>query len=80
MTILLLRFCAISASLEVHEWPAWCRPAQFAEETRKADRVVPWGIIWSVVAQAFLGMSYLIVLLFCIQVGLHASTDAFLCI
>lgn len=32
--------------------------------------MVPWGIIWSVVAQAFLGMSYLIVLLYCIQVGL----------
>lgn len=50
------------------------RPAQFAEETKRADRVVPWGIIWSVVATAFLGMSYIVALLYCVQVlgGAHA--------
>ena len=45
-----------------------CRPAQFAEETKGADRVVPRGIVWSVVGTAVLGSSYLLTLLFCIQV------------
>lgn len=42
-------------------------PAQFAEETKRADRVVPWGIVLSVVGTAVLGFSYLLTLLFCIQ-------------
>ncbi len=43
------------------------RPAQFAEETKRADKVVPWGIVLSVVGTAVLGFSYLLTLLFCIQ-------------
>ncbi|EIE25063.1 amino acid transporter [Coccomyxa subellipsoidea C-169] len=42
-------------------------PAQFAEETKKADRAVPWGIMWSILVTAVLGFAYLVVLLFCIQ-------------
>ena len=49
-----------------------CRPAQFAEETKGADRVVPRGIVWSVVGTAVLGSSYLLTLLFCIQVNCSA--------
>ena len=43
-------------------------PAQFAEETKAADRTVPKGIMWSIVVTAVLGFGYLVVLLFCIQV------------
>ncbi|KAK9908694.1 hypothetical protein WJX75_001534 [Coccomyxa subellipsoidea] len=42
-------------------------PAQFAEETKRADVAVPWGITLSVVANFFLGLSYMLTLLFCIQ-------------
>ncbi|BDA41316.1 Amino-acid permease BAT1 [Coccomyxa sp. Obi] len=42
-------------------------PAQFAEETKSADRTVPKGIMWSIVVTAVLGFGYLVVLLFCIQ-------------
>ena len=48
------------------------RPAQFAEETKRADRVVPWGIVLSVVGTAVLGFSYLLTLLFCIQARFRA--------
>ena len=44
------------------------RPSQFAEETKRADRVVPWCIIWSVLGTALLGTSFLLTLMFCIQV------------
>lgn len=47
-------------------------PAQFAEETKRADRAVPWGIMWSILVTALLGFAYLVVLLFCIQVS-HPS-------
>lgn len=43
-------------------------PAQFAEETKNADVAVPHGIVWSVVANFGLGLSYMLTLLFCIQV------------
>ena len=43
-----------------------CRAAQFAEETKRADWVVPWGIVLSVLGTAILGSSYLLTLLFCI--------------
>ena len=42
-------------------------PAQFAEETKRADVAVPWGIVWSVVANFGLGLSYMLTLLFCVQ-------------
>lgn len=45
-----------------------CRPAQFAEETRRADRVCPWAIVWSVVCTAIFGLAYVLALLFSIQV------------
>ena len=45
-----------------------CRPAQFVEETKQADRVAPWAIVWSVLATAVLGSSFLFTLLFCVQV------------
>ena len=51
-----------------------CRPAQFAEETKRADRVVPHGVVWSVVGTAVLGSSFLLTLLFCIQVQKTKST------
>ena len=52
------------------------RPAQFAEETRRADRTVPRAIVLSVLACGVLGFSYLLTILFCIQVrggGRHAA-------
>ncbi|KAK9902829.1 hypothetical protein WJX75_007746 [Coccomyxa subellipsoidea] len=42
-------------------------PAQFAEETRRADRVCPWAIVWSVVCTAIFGLAYVLALLFSIQ-------------
>ncbi|KAK9902676.1 hypothetical protein WJX75_002307 [Coccomyxa subellipsoidea] len=42
-------------------------PAQFAEETRRADRVCPWAIVWSVVCTAIFGSAYVLALLFSIQ-------------
>ncbi|KAK9909174.1 hypothetical protein WJX75_008248 [Coccomyxa subellipsoidea] len=42
-------------------------PAQFAEETKRADVAVPSAIVLSVIANFGLGLSYLLVLLFCIQ-------------
>lgn len=50
-----------------------CRPAQFAEETKKADKVVPRGIVWSVIGTAILGWTFLLSLLTCIQVRLGVS-------
>ena len=47
-------------------------PSQFAEETRKADRVVPKAILWSIIACGILGGALVLVLLFCIQVSLTA--------
>lgn len=67
----LLSGASIPESLRTDGLPR--RPAQFAEETKKADRVVPQGIIWSVIATAFLGMSYILVLLYCVQVGLSTG-------
>lgn len=49
-------------------------PAQFAEETRRADRTVPWGIMLSIAVTAVLGFGYLVVLLFCIQVDLPPAS------
>lgn len=48
-------------------------PAQFAEETKRADVAVPWGIVWSVIANFGLGLSYMLTLLFCIQARAKAS-------
>ncbi|CAL8461967.1 g1498 [Coccomyxa elongata] len=42
-------------------------PAQFAEETKRADRVVGWGIVLSVVLSSIMGLAFLLCLLFCIQ-------------
>ncbi|EIE25067.1 amino acid transporter [Coccomyxa subellipsoidea C-169] len=42
-------------------------PAQFAEETKRADRVVGWGIVLSVAASSVFGLGFLVCLLFCIQ-------------
>ena len=44
------------------------RPTLLAEETRRADVIAPYAIIWSVVTSAVLGMGFLLVVLFCIQV------------
>jgi hypothetical protein len=44
-----------------------CRPAQFAEETRRADKTVPRAIVLSVLVCGALGFSYLLTILFCIQ-------------
>ncbi|BDA51279.1 Amino-acid permease BAT1 homolog [Coccomyxa sp. Obi] len=42
-------------------------PAQFAEETKRADATVPRAIVISVVVNAFIGFAYLLAILFCIQ-------------
>jgi amino acid transporter len=44
-------------------------PAQFAEETKRADKVIGWGIVLSVLASCIMGFGYLVCLLFCIQVS-----------
>ena len=43
-------------------------PAQFAEETRDAARIVPWAMVTSVVATALCGGLHLAALLFSVQV------------
>ncbi|KAK9909069.1 hypothetical protein WJX75_006719 [Coccomyxa subellipsoidea] len=42
-------------------------PTLLAEETRRADVIAPYAIIWSVFTSAVLGMGFLLVVLFCIQ-------------
>ena len=44
-------------------------PAQFAEETKRADKVIGWGIVLSVLASSMMGLGFLVCLLFCIQVS-----------
>lgn len=44
-----------------------CRPAQWAEETKRADRTVPWAIMISIVGTSILGLAYMISILFCIE-------------
>ncbi|KAK9908831.1 hypothetical protein WJX75_003486 [Coccomyxa subellipsoidea] len=42
-------------------------PAQWAEETKRADRTVPWAIMISIVGTSILGLAYMISILFCIE-------------
>ena len=53
-----------------------CSPAQFAEETKRADRTVPWAIVLSLSLNAVLGILYILVILFCLPVspGLSCMT------
>ena len=46
-----------------------CSPAQFAEETKRADRIVPWGIALSLPLNFILGLCYILVILFCLPVS-----------
>lgn len=50
---------------------ASCRPSQFAEETKQADKVVPWGIVLTTALNGTFGLAYIISILFCIQVSLR---------
>ena len=45
-----------------------CSPAQFAEETRRADRTVPRGIVYSTLLNFTFGLGYIIVILFSLPV------------
>ncbi|EIE25066.1 putative GABA-specific permease [Coccomyxa subellipsoidea C-169] len=42
-------------------------PAQFAEETKSADRIVPWGIVNTTALNGTFGLAYIVAILFCIQ-------------
>ena len=44
------------------------RPAQFAEETKRADVIVPWGLVLGCALTGVMGFGYLLVLFYCIQV------------
>ena len=44
------------------------RPAQFAEETKKADKTVPRAIVLSMILTAVLGFAFLLAILFSMQV------------
>ena len=44
------------------------RPAQFAEETKRADRNVPYGMITAVIWEAALGLAFTLAFLFCLPV------------
>ena len=50
-----------------------CRPAQFAEETRKADFYVPWGLVLGCALTGVMGFGYLLVLFYCIQVAFASN-------
>ena len=53
-----------------------CSPAQFAEETRRADRRVPRGIVISTLLNFTFGLGYIVVILFCLPVRLRPSSQA----
>ena len=50
-----------------------CSPAQFAEETRRADRLVPRGIVFSTLLNFTFGLGYIVVILFCLPVRLRPA-------
>ncbi len=56
-----------------------CSPAQFAEETRWADRMVPRGIVFSALLNFTFGLGYIVVILFCLPVRLRPSKSVPLC-
>ena len=56
-----------------------CSPAQFAEETRRADRVVPRGIVYSTLLNFTFGLGYIVVILFCLPVRQRPSSQAPCC-
>lgn len=43
------------------------RPAQYAEETRDADRIVPKGFVIGAVMTSIMGWGYTLLLFYCIQ-------------
>lgn len=55
-----------------------CSPAQFAEETKRADRTVPWAIVLSLPLNCVLGVLYILVILFCLPVSPGLSCVAFM--
>ena len=44
------------------------RPAQFAEETKRADKNVAYGLITSTVLEAAMGLAFVLSFLFCLPV------------
>lgn len=58
----------VTGEADKRRMPVRCRPAQFAEETKRADKTVPRAIILSVLVCGGLGFTYLLTILFCIQV------------
>ena len=46
------------------------RPAQFAEETKRADNNVAYGLITSTILEAAMGLAFVLSFLFCLPVRL----------
>ena len=46
------------------------RPAQFAEETKRADKNVAYGLITSTLVEAAMGLAFVLAFLFCLPVRL----------
>ena len=44
------------------------RPAQFAEETKRADKNVAYGLITSTILEAAMGLAFVLSFLFCLPV------------
>ena len=49
-----------------------CRPAQFAEETKRADKNVAYGLITSTILEAVMGLAFVLSFLFCLPVRLSS--------
>lgn len=71
-------------SMTAHVLCATCSPTQFAEETKRADRIVSWGILLALPINFLFGLMYILVLLFCLPVRsrpcLHALTNRSMCL
>jgi hypothetical protein len=46
---------------------ACCRPSQFAEETKQADKVVPWGFVIGAALTTVMGFGFVLVVFHCVQ-------------
>ena len=51
------------------------RPAQFAEETKRADKNVAYGLITSTILEAVMGLAFVLSFLFCLPVRLLSWPD-----
>ena len=56
-----------------------CRPAQFAEETKRADRNVPCGMVTAVICEAGLGLAFTLAFFFSLPVRARASLVTWPC-